>query len=66
MDDSFRRILRPVDGRGKRGVYSRGKPNYPGAANVPNAGPIAEIARKRLRKKMGNGRYPTSRPRPST
>ncbi len=48
LDASFRTVLRPVDGRGLRGVYSRGKPTYPGLSNSPNPGNLQAIAKKRL------------------
>ena len=66
MDAEFRRILRPVDGRGKRGVYSRGKPNYPGLLNAPNPTTLQELAKKRLEKRgMRSGYVPNSAKRPS-
>lgn len=53
MDEAFRKVLRPVDARGKRGVYSRGKPNYGGLMNAPNPTTLQELAKKRL-KRNGN------------
>lgn len=55
MDGAFRRILRPVDGRSKRGIYSRGRANYGGLLNASNPPKLAELARRRLMmRKNGN------------
>ena len=38
LDQAFRKSLVPVDSRGLRGVFSRGKPQYGHIANVPRPG----------------------------
>lgn len=65
MDGAYRRVLRPVDGRGKRGVYSRGKPNYPSLLNAPNPTTLQELAKKRLKGKVRVGYAANSAKRPS-
>ena len=65
MDSEFRRVLRPVDARSTRGVYSRGKPNYPGLLNAPNPTSLQKLAEKRLKRGFKSGYLPNSIKRPS-
>lgn len=37
QDQLMRKLIRPVDARGLRGVFSRGKPVYGSGSNTPNA-----------------------------
>ena len=52
-DNSIRKQLLPVDARGLRGVFSRGKPQYGKFANAPHIGKDFNhqaAAQKRLRR----------------
>lgn len=59
--DSMRKMLLPVDGRGKRGIYSRGKAQYPGMLNEPNPPSWQTLAKRRLMNR-GNRTGITKRP----
>lgn len=51
--NSMRKALLPVDGRGKRGIYSRGKAQYPTVMNEPNPPSLQTLAKRRLMKRVG-------------
>jgi hypothetical protein len=36
MDQTFRKLIRPVDARGKKGIFLRGRPTYGVGGSSPN------------------------------
>jgi 5-deoxy-D-glucuronate isomerase len=63
-DNSIRKQLLPVDARGLRGVFSRGKAQYGKFANAPHIGRDFNhqvAAQKRLRKGVVSGPSNTKR-----
>ena len=40
MDETFRKLIRPMDANGLRGVFSRGKPIYGGVKHHPKMGKL--------------------------
>jgi hypothetical protein len=53
-DSTFRKIIRPVDARGLRGVFSRGKPVYRGGFNSPK--PKQNVVQQAILERYKNAR----------
>lgn len=53
MDSLFRRLVRPMDARGPRGVMSRGKPVYRGGFTSPK--PRQNDLQKLVKERYRNG-----------
>jgi hypothetical protein len=58
-DSQLRKLVRPMDARGKRGIFSRGKNVYKGTSHSPKPLDIQNAARQRLQRgnKRGPNRY---------
>lgn len=58
MSDSiFRKLIRPMDARGMRGIMSRGRNVYPGGGNTGNTKKLRafqEAALERMKKNAPN------------
>lgn len=48
LDKTFTKLIRPMDARSSRGVFSRGKPVYKLGSNSPHKGVLKRAAKRRL------------------
>lgn len=58
MDQIFRKLTRPMDARGLRGIFSRGKATYPGGAPNPKQ---LQLIRQAALERFKNGNRPNHR-----
>ena len=54
IDRTMRKMLTPLDSRGKRGVLSRGKPVYRGMSNSPKPLDLRKAILERYKKNGSN------------